>query len=156
MTPDGLAALELVSTFLAKDILPAVPRALSGELRAAIKLLDTARDELDALYPTLLNECRELLALCADAQALLRDLSPVDSEPLISLAQRVEQGFEDLSALMSCHREVLDLVSRMFLSFQDVDFGAPKNRADVDAMLQRFCAVLGRHAEKRLPWQAVF
>lgn len=155
MTPDGLAALKLVSAFLAQDILPAVPRALTGELRAAIKLLDTARDELDALYPALLNECRELLALCGDAQPLLGDLS-VDSTPLKSLARRVDQGFTDLSALMACHREVLELVSRTFLAIQGSDFDPLKNRADLDAMLQRFCTVLARHAQTRLPWQAVF
>ncbi|MBI2799424.1 MAG: hypothetical protein HYX63_03905 [Gammaproteobacteria bacterium] len=155
--PDGLAALTLVSKFLTRDVLPVIPRALTAELRATIKLLDTARDELDALYPRLLDECRELLALDGDAHVLLHDLAAsFDPTPLTSLTQRVARGSTDLTALMACHRELLEVTAAAFLSLQQLDREAQKNRTDVPAMLRRFCAVLGRHAETRLPWQAVF
>ena len=157
MIPDGLASLTLVSKFLARDVLPMVPRALTTELRAAIKLLDTARDELDALYPRLLHECRELLKLCGDANALLRDLSATfDPTPFASLTQRVEHEFTDLSSLMASHREILKMTGATFLSLQHLEQQARTNRTDLGAMLQRFSATLGRHAATRLPWQAVF
>ena len=157
MIPDGLASLTLVSKFLAQDVLPMVPRALTTELRAAIKLLDTARDELDSLYPRLLDECRELLELCGDAHALLHDLSATfDPTPFASLTQRVEHQFMDLSSLMASHREILEMTGATFLSLQRLDPHPQKNWAKERAMLRRFSATLGRHAATRLPWQAVF
>jgi hypothetical protein len=156
MTPNGLEALALVSKFLTQRLLPAVPPALTSELRAAIKLLDTARDELDVVYPLLIEECRELIALCRDAHTLLGELAAsCDAEVLTTLAARTEIGFADLSALMACHREVCEWVSAILLALQRVEHDRPGNPA-VSAMLLRFCAVLGRYAERRLPWQIIF
>ena len=157
MIPDGLSALALLSQFLTREVLPAVPPAMTAELRAAIKLLDTTGAELDALYPTLQAECSALLALCESARVFLNARSPpVDLTRLSALSQRVAQGFKNLSTLLACHRDVRELTTVSLLSLQQLAAEGSAEQGDLQALLQRFYAVLGQHAETRLPWQAVF
>ncbi len=157
MIPDGLGALALLSQFLTREVLPAVPPALTTELRAAIKLLDSTRDELDALYPTLLVECSELLGLVEDAGVLLSARpTPLVSTHLSALSRQVAQGFKNLSALAACHRELRVLTAASLLALQQLAAEGPAAQRDLQALLQRFYAVLARHAETRVPWQVVF
>ena len=151
MTPDGLEALALVSRFLADSVVPAVPRAMTAELRAAIKLLDTARIELGCLFPVLRDECRELLLLNEAADKLLSQSASITIE---TLHEQVEGGYPDLPALMAMHRSILERMSERLCSLQTLEAQNPT--PDLRKLLQRIYTALGRHAETRLPWQAVF
>jgi hypothetical protein len=155
MIPHGLAALTLVSEFLAREVLPAVPLALTAELRAAIKLLETTREELDALYPTLRKECTELLSLCAEAHALLREQG-ASSSHLSALSLALIQGFPDLSSLTAAHRELLEVTDVTLCALERLAAEECTEQRDSHALFQRFYAALARHAETRLPWQVVF
>ncbi len=157
MIPNGLGALALLSQYLTHQVLPAVPPALTTELRAAIKLLDSTREELDALYPTLLEECSELLGLLEDAGVLLNARpTPLVSTHLSALSRQCEQGFKNLSTLAVCHRELCEFTAASLLALQQLAPEGHAEQRDLQALLQRFYAVLARHAETRVPWQVVF
>ncbi len=151
MTPDGLQSLALVSRYLAESVVPAVPRAMTAELRAVIKLLDTAQVELGSLFPVLHDECRELLLLNEAVDSLL---SPAASIALTTLHEQFKHGCADLPALMATHRRILERTSERLCSLQAL--AALNPAPEPHELLQRIYTVLGRQAETRLPWQAVF
>lgn len=157
MTPDGLAALAEVRIFLAREVLPLVPATVAGELRAAIKILEAASEELNALHPLLHSECRELLALGEEADRVLRvsDSGHAGSVPLALLAPRLLAEDLDTRGLLGLHEEVLDASSALVAALQRHVRATPRAE-DAGYVLLRFYETLGRHAAGRVSWQSVF
>ena len=155
MNPNGLVALAMVRAFLAEQILPGVPDSLTGELRAALKILDTVAAELDALYPLLLTECRELLDLCGEICAR----QPSSETPTnINLAtrctafnERYARGFTATTPLFEFYRAIKGLATDLINSLQKT-----ANEPGPAQALARLYSLLGQHATARIPWQTVF
>lgn len=135
----ALGTLAQIRCFLSEDVLPVMPAELAGEVRAAVKLLRTVETEVDRAYPLLRKEIMELLALNTEALAAAPELA--------ELRSRAELGDASLSELDGLHRDLRALSSRVLATLQEAG-GGP--------LLDRFYATLGRHAEARLHWQAVF
>jgi hypothetical protein len=154
---DGLAALRDVRVFLAEQIVPVVPAELAGELRAALKLLDTAGVELNVRNRALRDEIADLLDY-AERIARLRQSEPCRLA-CRTLARRAEDPGLDLAALDLLWHEARALSASLLVElrhYQD-DPATPKDaRAHAGALAAEFCARLGGHARARLSWQAVF
>ena len=155
MNPHGLAALAMVRAFLAEQILPEVPDSLTGELRAALKILDTVAAELDVLYPLLLTECRALLDLCGEICARLpSSATPANTDLAMRCAALNEQyarGFTATTPLIELHRAIKALAKDLINSLQKTaDEPGPAQA------LARLYSLLGQHATARIPWQTVF
>ena len=155
MNPHGLAALAMVRAFLAEQILPGVPDSPTGELRAALKILDTVAAELDALYPLLLTECRALLDLCGE----ICTRPPTGATPAsidlatrcTALNERYARGFTATTPLLEHHRAIKALATDLINALQKTaDEPAPAQA------LARLYSLLGHHATARIPWQTVF
>jgi len=151
MNPHGLASLDLVQRFLASQVLSIVPNEIRSDLRAAIKILNEASVELNVLYPTLLEESRELLRLSIELQATTEiKLSHIEQEKLSALDNAFKNGFASLTDLLRFRDELNRLVTSQMALLQAADH--PNNRA----WLERFYGLLGTHASARLGWQSVF
>jgi hypothetical protein len=136
--PDGLQTLAAVRSFLEDVVLAEVPQHLAGELRAAVKLLESAQAELGCLHAVLLRESEELLDLCegsARAQALRARLAPAPEQ----LAERA-----------ALHREIRGLSAETIERLQADGSATARERLD------DLYATLGRHSHTRVPWQSVF
>lgn len=145
MRPDGLETLAAVTTFLEDTVLPGVAQEHRSELRAALKLLRTAHDELDVLPVVLHEEIAELAELCARADTVLglaTDCPPPPLEPTT------------LSDLGRAHEQARAAVTTVLLALQvqQSHGGGDAERVLLGAIFE----ALGRHAERRLPWQTVF
>ena len=146
MNPNGFEALQIVQAFLRTSVLPAVPASLAGELRAAIKLLATVELELRSLGPLLVEECREIHELC-ELGAASQDQAAACAE----LLGRLQQPPHDLALMIELHRDFEKLASRVIAGLQ-----SRPREVTAQGLLRRFYEALGRHAERRLPWQSIF
>jgi hypothetical protein len=155
--PSALRTLSAVRGFLDEEVVPSVPQHVAGEVRAAIKLLESVERELDDLHVVLLAECTEMLELCgAGLGPLARDpqVSPqVDELGALQarLRERVADAPDTLTDRGTLHAEVRDLCAQVVSLLQT---------AEADGVgggeLHSLYAVLGRHAERRVPLQSVF
>lgn len=161
MRPGGVEAVAAARTFLEETILEAVPPEHRGELRAALKNLRGAELELAGLAGVLRAETDELAELCDAAYAAV-------GTPASGLRGAAEAA--DLAELREAHdaarRAATDAILALQTLARPATSSSPpvggKNRgegadpAEALALLARFYAALGRHAERRLPWQSVF
>lgn len=154
---DGLATLDGVRAFLADQVAPLVPAELMGELRAAMKLLDTVQTELNERHAVLGKELDDLFAYCFRIAQLL------ERDPLIqecrTLTRRAGASRSDLRSQGVVWRDARALSSTLLvelLQYRD-DPGTPDDaRAAAVELAAEFCACLGDHARARVTWQAVF
>jgi len=157
MTPHGLAALTAIGRYLTTEILPVVPDAQVGELRAAIKILDTVADELNVLPSLLHQECREFSDLRRQATQTLHWPEPPVS---LSLSAGNESGAGpdlslDLHALLARHETCLQEATQAIEALQRLADEDQRSAQPV-ALLGRYFALLERQALRRVPWQSVF
>jgi hypothetical protein len=142
--PDGLQAIAVVRRFLAASVVQAVPAELVGEVRAAVKLLDTVGVELAGLPTVLTDECRELLSLGDDGLRVLHG----ERDATQGLEQRWAAGLAGLDDLIAMHRDVRRLTATVVIDLQAA--------SEARRVLRRLYETLRRHAERRIPWQSVF
>jgi hypothetical protein len=152
-----LATLATVSAFLAGDVLPVVPKELTGEVRAAVKLLETAARELDERYHSVTTEIRDLLDRCADIAGALG----LDDSASACARLRQEAGSSDgtLTGLEAVRRKARSLTSALIVALHQAEFGDGITATQRDAhraLLFRTYACLARHPRSRLSWQSVF
>jgi hypothetical protein len=157
MTPHGLAALTELGRYLTTEILPTVPDALVGELRAAIKILHAVADELNVLPSLLHLECREFSDLQRQAAQTLRWPAPPAS---MSSTAGNETGADldpslDLHALLARHEACLREATHAIEALQRCADEDPRSGESL-ALLRRYFALLERQALRRVPWQSVF
>ena len=151
MTPHGLDALLDISRFLTADILPAVPSALASELRAAIKILETAADELNLLYPLLREECEALFELEHESASHCHNTARA-LPPLTDLrAQLIQLGL-DLRGLIALHAQTRARASVQLASLR----AQAATDAQARRLEQRYYQLLQRQAARRIVWQSVF
>ena len=154
---DGLATLAGVRAFLADRIAPLVPSELAGELRAAMKLLDTVGIELNERHPALRAELDDLLSYSDRIARLLEDTHRV--EACRELSGRAEALSLDLGELERIRRDARALSSTLLVELRrhrdDPTAPAP-SREQAGELAAEFCACLGEHAHTRSAWQAVF
>lgn len=154
---DGLATLAGVRAFLAEQIAPVIPGELAGELRAAMKLLDTVGVELDERHPALRAELADLLGYSARVARLIED-GP-RTEACLDLAGRAETPSLRLGGLAEIWREARRVSSSLLVELRrhrdDPAVPVPR-REEAGELAAEFCACLGEHARARSSWQAVF
>ena len=153
MSSDGLASLAMVRAFLSDEILPVVPDSLSGELRAALKILDTVALELDGLFPRLQPECAQLLHACGDTLAAVSDEPAYQSLALRhgSLAKEYVQAFATTTELLRFSDTVRDLMGDLIVLLLAHGGDGEQRR-----LLECLYSLLSEHAAARLRWQSVF
>ncbi|MGQ0701015.1 MAG: hypothetical protein ACT4PZ_22580 [Panacagrimonas sp.] len=163
MSRDALTTLADVQGFLETQVLDAVPRSLRSELRAAIKNLADAREELDALPGQLPQEGRRLLALCLEGVAALQALKITDLAPMSlrceQLGLRMQDDGASLRERIGAHAEALNLSSTLVVQLQrGLRACAPDDarQAALRELLRRFYGELQAQAAGRLRWQSVF
>lgn len=154
---DGFATLATVCGFLTGDVLPAIPRELAGEVRAAVKLLETAATEFNDRPRSLAAETHDLIGLCAEIARML-DLADVTSS-CTRLTRATESAHGTLTALEETWREARTLTSTLISALQQAEFGQDipgSVRSAHHDVLARTYACLAGHARSRLTWQSVF
>ena len=154
MMPHGLDAIAEVGRFLEQDLLPSLPAALRGELRAAIKLLHSAAAELNVMTPLLRRECSELLALNDESAPILATHAP--APPDTTLRARLADTELNLRGLFTLHDEVQLAVTLRMTALLSMVATAGTVGERSRALLLRFYQTLEHHAAQRLPWQSVF
>lgn len=145
-----------VLEFLEESILPGVSRDNRSELRAAMKLLATLRDELDIL-PSLLSH--ESTALADLAEATLPHVEPSRradlSRRLQELRPNSAAGAATLTQQETSRAQLRGLVADIAISVS-----RHRDRAEVDesaeAALIAIYRQLGADAATRTPFQSVF
>ncbi|HEY1973876.1 MAG TPA: hypothetical protein VGH89_38405 [Pseudonocardia sp.] len=153
----GLAVLAGVRAFLAEQIAPEVPGELAGELRAAIKLLDTVGVELNQRHRVLRDELADLLDYAQRIAGLLA--LDAESQAGRTLARRAEDARLDLAALDLLWRDARALSAGLLVElcrYRDAPTTPDAMRQPAGALAAEFCTCLGGHARARLAWQAVF
>lgn len=154
---DGLATLEAVRSFLAERVAPSVPGELAGELRAALKLLETTGAELNERHVRLRAELADLLR---HADRIVRRFGLEPHGPvLLALFRRAEEPELDLHSLDALWRDARALGSALLVElrrYRDLPDTPADARAEATELAADFCACLGEHARARLHWQAVF
>lgn len=160
MTLDGLATLDAVRAFLAERIAPSVPGELAGELRAALKLLETTGVELNERHVRLRAELADLLR---HSDRMIRRFGLEPHGPvLLALFRRAEEpelDLLDLHSLDALWRDARALASALLVElrrYRDLPDTPADARAEATELAADFCACLGEHARARLHWQAVF
>lgn len=149
MSIDALAALGVVRTFLTTDIVPLVPKASASELRAAVKLLETAAIELADRHGSVRAETGDLIGFCARAGTML-GLDSVSSE---AAAQgRRAQAEPSGPALELLWSDARSLATTVLPPLQDQAAASEEARC----LLKELYRCLGDHARSRLAWQSVF
>lgn len=149
MRPAGIEALAATRAFLEETILPGVAQEHRSEARAALKTLRALELELADLPRVLHAEIEELGELCAAAGAPARCGQAAGH-------LRAEAGPApglDLAELGARHADARGAATTAILALQE---RARASDAEAVDLLARFYAALGRHAERRQPWQAVF
>lgn len=155
MSPDPFASLSAIRRFLRYDVLPEVPAALVGELRAAIKILAAVSDELEALHPRIAGECHDLQRLCHELTSALGE--PEQATNLLADNAPDAAGVESTTALLRCHASLSELTASLIGRAQLLCAElAESERAALDELLHRCYATLGRHAASASRWQNVF
>lgn len=149
MSIDALAALGVVRTFLTTDIVPLVPEASAGELRAAVKLLETAAIELADRHGSVRAETVDLIGFCARAGMLL-GLDSVSSQA--TAQARRAQAEPSGPALELLWADARSLATSVLPRLQDQAAASDEARS----LLKHLYRCLGGHARSRLVWQSVF
>ncbi len=149
MSIDALATLEVVRTFLTTDIMPVVPKESAGELRAAVKLLETAAIELADRHGSVRVETDDLIGFCAQAATLL-GLASVASEATAQACRA--QAEPSGPALELLRADARSLCAAVLPRLQDRAAESDQARS----LLKHFYRCLGDHARSRLTWQSVF
>lgn len=155
MTVSAFDTLVGISEFLAKEVVPVVPKEMSSEVRAISKLLLNVADELDWLPAALRTESEELLALHRSAQRFLRRRG----YPIAVIEEPTIAPLGSVRALLDTHREISARTAATVLKLQARIRAMPEKAEDAAvsrAFLDRYYETLGRHAETRLRWQSVF
>jgi hypothetical protein len=154
---EGLATLAGVRAFLAERIAPVVPSELAGELRAAMKLLDTVQIELNERHPALRAELSDLLSYSDRIATLLED-GP-RGEACRTLTGRAGASSLNLHGLEEIWRDARKMSSTLLVElrrYRDDPATPAPAREEAGELSAEFCACLGEHARARLSWQAVF
>ncbi|HEX4109370.1 MAG TPA: hypothetical protein VHX88_14635 [Solirubrobacteraceae bacterium] len=144
MRPDGLQTIGAVRGYLDGVARAGMPPEQRSEVRAALKLLANAQLELSELAGLLRTESAELLALCAGTAALTGVQEP---------EQRAPELDATLPELQEHHAHARRASAQAILALQ---LQARDGSGPALDLLDRFYVALGRHAERRLPWQSVF
>ena len=154
---DGLTTLVAVSRFLTAEVLPAVPRELAGEIRAAVKLLETAGTELNDRQRSLTAETRDLIGHCADIARVL-DLADAASR-CAQLSSGTEDADGTLTVLERIWNEARSLTTSLIVALQQRDLDPDLAHTVREAhreLLARVYGCLAGYARSRLTWQSVF
>lgn len=155
MTTDPFRDLDAIRRFLHEDVLPDVTPAISGELRAAIKVLGAVTAELESLHPRTLRECCELQQLCGELATALD--APGQSAAALPEAASPDPGFESTTDMLRFHAELSTLLGSLLERAETRRDDSPgAARTTLDALLHRCYATLGRHAARASRWQNVF
>lgn len=154
MTPHGLDAIIEVSRFLEQDIVPSVPAEFKSELKAAIKILQSAATELNVSSPMLRQECTELLALNEESSACAALPTTVASNT--AMHARLADSALDLRGLFALHQDVLAASNTHMTGLLELSASVGSDRERSRALLLRYYQLLEQHAVRRLPWQSVF
>jgi len=157
MTLNGFESLALVRRYLATEVVAIVPHHVAAELRAVVKLLDTAMIELAELPLILPAEIAAMRDLCREGQAVLA----TGNDEVAGQACIQAQGdptMRNLRELIEEHREAGEQLGRLITRLQGAQ---SSEREDAHAyrlssLLDRIYQVLGRQADDRLTWQSVF
>ncbi len=153
MSVGPFETLASVRDFLTRDVLPAVPKEIAGEVRAAVKLLEDVADELDWLPAVLHAECEEMLALRIKTQDVIA--TETDDE----LRRKIVSPPGNTREQLELHRTMSGMVTSVVLKLQ-AGIREPSLESDESMkwrdLLDQHYAMLGRHAETRLRWQSVF
>ncbi len=155
MTVTPFDTVAAICDFLAKEVVPVVPKELSSEVRAITKLLQDVAEELDMLPAVLRAECEELLAMRQSAQRILGQRSQTDAP----FDERSMAPGMTVRELLAMHREISKQTSETVLALQALTRSISVDADDAAAsraILDRYYETLGRHAETRLRWQSVF
>ena len=155
MTFSAFETLAAIGDFLTKEVLPVVPKAMSSEVRAMVKLLQNVADELDWLPAVLWAECEELEELARSAQRILGDQGDEIGDTLPPSVASLSSVRE----LPDAHRESSERVTTLVPQLQArirTRAGSGAASASLGEFLDRCYETLGRHAETRLRWQSVF
>lgn len=152
MTPDGFETLALVRDYLALEVVPALPDHIATEVKAAVKLLDTASAEFAALGTVLPDEIAELRSLCQQGLAAL-------GEPDRRHESTANEDAADLPGLLAERRRLAGqstvLIGRLQARIAGSAESDIERKASCD-LLARFIETLGSQARRRTPWQSVF
>ena len=153
MSVGPFETLASVCNFLARDVLPAVPREMAGEVRAAVKLLQDVADELDWLPAVLRAECEVMLALQIKTQDVIA--IGIDDE----LRRKIVAAPGSIREQLELHRTMTEMVTNGVLKLQaGIRALSAENGESIKLrnLLDQYYEMLGRHAETRLRWQSVF
>lgn len=156
MKPTALEALATVRNFLATEVLDGVPRHLSGDLRAAVKVLDEVRAEIDELAPVQRQEWDELVAAC---QACEPYLGPGDAATRLTALRADTTISQRWSDGMQLQRDLRGILKDSLPAVQAVardEAAPPATREAARVVLADVYAMLSRHAGRRAQWQSVF
>ncbi|MEU2006493.1 hypothetical protein ACH47B_35485 [Rhodococcus sp. NPDC019627] len=145
----GLDTLAQIRLFLTAEVAPVVPAELVGEVRAVVKLLHTVETELSCRHELLRAEVDELLTLSAAALAQVPEENLAGE--LAELRRGADAGSDRLTKLEQLHHDVTALSAQLLTSLQ-----GKLDKPAAAAVLDELYAALGRHAEARVNWQAVF
>ncbi|AWK76546.1 hypothetical protein CBI38_34840 (plasmid) [Rhodococcus oxybenzonivorans] len=145
----GLDTLAQIRLFLTAEVVPVVPAELVGEVRAVVKLLRTVEIELSCRHELLRAEVDELLISSAAAVALVPEESLAGE--LAELRRRADSGSDRHTNVEQLHHDVTALSAQVLTSLQ-----GKLDKPGAAAVLDELYAALGRHAEARVGWQAVF
>ena len=145
--------LAAVRDFLTRAVLPAVPKEIAGEVRAAVKLLEDVADELDWLPAVLRAECEDMLALQIKTQGVI--VTGIDAE----LRRQIVAPPGSIREQLELHRTMTEMVTSVVLKLQAGirELSVENNESmKLRDLLDQYYAMLGRHAATRLRWQSVF
>ncbi|MBF6556339.1 MAG: hypothetical protein IVW52_09230 [Acidimicrobiales bacterium] len=154
--PGGLATLATVRQFLT-DLVPEVSGERAGEVRAAVKLLETAEIELNVRHNSLTTETDDLIGYCREIGPLVgrRETAATCEQ----LAQRLRAGATSMTALDELWRDTRSLTTSLLTALQRIESDPATSQAEQRAaadLLERVYGCLGAHARSRLSWQSVF
>lgn len=145
---DAFEALAGIEAFLADRLTAAVDPSLSGEVRAAAKVLAEVSQELRTLHERLRRECEELHELCGRAARLLHGPQAAD-QPAPPLP-------DDLQERLAARRALDQRAATLLIGLQTLAQSANPSAADARAQLDTFLLALQRQASQRMHWQSVF
>ena len=158
MTTPIVERLAAIRHFLTADILPNVPGALRGELRAAIKLLADMDDEIDHLPRLLDGETRAMLAGCDAGFAALAPSAGDEAESIAALHQRLDPPSPTTRESTAIHDEAAQLMGRIAvrLAARVRDSAPGHEPSSAQAALAQCHQLLAAQAAARASWQSVF
>lgn len=163
MSVDILKSLGAVNDFFAEDVLPLLPKAIQGEMRAAIKNITDVIEELPGLYGRLASQNRELQDLLNDilAEHYAFEQRDFGSEEDLSLAFAAAPAPGiSLTSLQSQNFALKRLVTTALTGLQDqfsqASISSALRKESQPTILHRSYALLGRHAAQQACFQSVF